>query len=233
MAVFRVEKNLNYTTMSNFHLRDKKISLKAKGLLSFMLSLPEDWDYSLNGLVSVLKEEETAIKTALDELKENGYLRVDKLLPNQTESKKIEYVYNIFEQPTENQGVEILGVELQGVENQTQINTNKQNTKKENICPSDDEQGKSIKEQQLADDFDKIWKIYPRKEGKNASFNHYKSWLKGKKYAGRMIKLDNRQMWLATKKYADLIKENKTEKKYIKMGSTFFNEAIMEYVEEN
>lgn len=99
-----------------------------------------------------------------------------------------------------------------------------------NICPSNDEQEESLKE--LADNFDKIWKIYPRKDGKNTAFNHYKAWLKGKKYAGRTIKLTNRQMWLATKKYADLMKEKNTEKQYVKMGSTFFNEAIMEYVED-
>ena len=56
MAVFKIEKNKNYTVMSNYHLRDKRMSLKAKGLLSFMLSLPEDWDYSINGLVKVSKE---------------------------------------------------------------------------------------------------------------------------------------------------------------------------------
>lgn len=97
------------------------------------------------------------------------------------------------------------------------------NTSNNNICSSDDE---------LASNFDKIWQIYPRKDGKNTAFNHYKAWLKGKKYAGRTIKLTNKQMWLATKKYADLTVENQTERQYIKMGSTFFNEAIMEYVEE-
>ena len=56
MSVFRVEKNNNYTVMANYHLRDKELSFKAKGLLSYMLSLPEDWDYSLNGLASVSKE---------------------------------------------------------------------------------------------------------------------------------------------------------------------------------
>ena len=101
-----------------------------------------------------------------------------------------------------------------------------------NICPSEDEQDISLKESQMADDFDKIWKIYPRKENKGTAFTHYKAWLKGKKYAGRTIKLNNRQMWMATKRYADLMEKNKTEKKYIKMGSTFFNESIMEYVEE-
>ena len=77
--VFKIEKNQNYTVMSNHHLRDKNLSLKAKGLLSFMLSLPEDWDYSISGLVSICKEEETAIKTALKELKNQKYLRINKL----------------------------------------------------------------------------------------------------------------------------------------------------------
>lgn len=104
------------------------------------------------------------------------------------------------------------------------------NINNKSICSSDDKQENSLKE--LANNFDKIWKEYPRKDGKNTAFNHYKSWLKGKQYAGRIIKLTNRQMWLATKKYANLIEQNKTEKQYIKMGSTFFNEAIMEYVED-
>lgn len=50
MPTFRIEKNKNYTVMSNYHLRDKRLTLKAKGLLSFMLSLPEDWDYSISGI---------------------------------------------------------------------------------------------------------------------------------------------------------------------------------------
>jgi len=224
MAVFRIEKNKNFTVMSNYHLRDTKLSLKAKGLLSLMLSLPDNWDYSLNGLNAICVENETAIKSGLDELKERGYLRVDKILPNATESKRIEYIYNIFEQPIENQGVENLGVENLALENHTQLNTNILNTKNNNICSSDNEQ-------ELADNFDLIWAVYPRKERKNTAFNHYKAWLKGKKYAGRTVRLTNRQMWSATKKYADLMEQNKTEKQYIKMGSTFFNEAIMEYIE--
>ena len=62
MATFRVNKNKDYTIMSNHHLRDKNLSLKAKGLLSFMLSLPENWDYSINGLVAVSKEGKKAYK---------------------------------------------------------------------------------------------------------------------------------------------------------------------------
>ena len=89
MAVFKVEKRKNYTIMSNHHLQNKNLSLKAKGLLSYMLSLPEDWDYSLAGLEANCKESKTALTTALNELKANGYVKIEKMYPNQTKSKKI------------------------------------------------------------------------------------------------------------------------------------------------
>ena len=66
MSVIRVEKTKDYTVMSNYHLREKKMSLKAKGLLSLMLALPPNWDYSIRGLVSICKEKELAIKNTLD-----------------------------------------------------------------------------------------------------------------------------------------------------------------------
>ncbi len=74
MSVFRIEKNKNYTVMSNYHLRDKNLSLKAKGLLSQMLSLPEDWDYTLRGLAAINKESVDAIRTAVLELERAGYI---------------------------------------------------------------------------------------------------------------------------------------------------------------
>lgn len=96
-SVCRVNKNKNYTVMSNYHLKSKNLSLKAIGLLSKVLSLPDDWDYSISGLSSICKEKQTAIKAALDELKEWGYLVVTKMMPNETESGRIEYVYDFFE----------------------------------------------------------------------------------------------------------------------------------------
>lgn len=132
--VFKIEKTNNYTVMSNYHLRDKKLSLKAKGLLSFMLSLPDDWDYSLNGLVSVSKESKKAIRSILNELKENGYLVME-----QTRAKKGQYKYNyiIYEVPQEIEKPKDYpdtqkGDTVEGdSEKDTQINTNKQNTKKQ------------------------------------------------------------------------------------------------------
>lgn len=96
-SVCRVNKNANYTVMSNYHLRSTNLSLKAIGLLSKVLSLPENWDYSISGLTAICKEKETSIKAALDELKHWGYLTVTKLMPNETKSGRIEYVYDFYE----------------------------------------------------------------------------------------------------------------------------------------
>lgn len=85
MATIRVHKTKNYTVMSNTHLRDKNLSLKAKGLLSVMLSLPDNWDYSIAGLVAICKENETAVKSALSELKDNNYVMLR--LPKKTQQK--------------------------------------------------------------------------------------------------------------------------------------------------
>ena len=74
MAVFRVERNTGYTVMSNHHLRNKELSLKAKGLLSQMLSLPEDWDYTLAGLSYINRESIDAIRTAVWGLEKAGYI---------------------------------------------------------------------------------------------------------------------------------------------------------------
>lgn len=131
MSVIRVNKTKDYTVMSNHHLKNRNLSLKAKGLLSQMLALPEGWDYSINGLVAINKESEASIKSALNELKAEGYLQITKLKPNQTESGRIEYLYDIYEEPKqegEKQEVENQPLEIQPLENPGQLNTNILNT---------------------------------------------------------------------------------------------------------
>lgn len=105
MPVMRVIKNKNYTTMSNVHLRDKNLSLKAKGLLSIVLTLPDDWGYSVNGLVSLCKENTTAVNSAIKELKDTGYLVVDRLNSNESGTKKFKYIYTFFENPKDSEGL--------------------------------------------------------------------------------------------------------------------------------
>ena len=97
MAVFRVERTSDYTVMSNYHLRDKRLSLKAKGLLSQMLSLPEDWDYTLAGLCYINRESKDAIRTAIHELERARYIR--RRQTTDSGGKFAGNVYTIYERP--------------------------------------------------------------------------------------------------------------------------------------
>lgn len=97
MAVFRVEKNKGYTVMSNHHLRNRELTLKAKGLLSQMLSLPEDWDYTLQGLSFINREKIDAIRTAVWELEKAGYITRRQGRDDKGQMTAIEYT--IYEQP--------------------------------------------------------------------------------------------------------------------------------------
>ena len=97
MSVFRVEKNKGYTVMSNHHLRNHALSLKAKGLLSQMLSLPEDWDYTLQGLAQINKESIDAIREAVRELERAGYIKRNRERDERGCLRGT--VYTIYEQP--------------------------------------------------------------------------------------------------------------------------------------
>ena len=99
MAVFRVERTRDYTVMSNHHLRDKSLSLKAKGLLSLMLSLPEDWDYTLSGLARICQEGKDAIRGAIRELERAGYVQRRQTTDEAGKFSVNEYI--IREQPTD------------------------------------------------------------------------------------------------------------------------------------
>ena len=99
MAVFRVERTGDYTVMSNFHLKDKRLSLKAKGLLSQMLSLPDDWDYTLSGLSYINRESKDAIRSAVNELETAGYIR--RRQTTDASGKFAANEYTIFERPIE------------------------------------------------------------------------------------------------------------------------------------
>ena len=97
MSTFRVNKNVNYTVMSNHHLRNKELSLKVKGLLSQMLSLPEDWDYTLAGLSLINREKIDAIREAVRELENAGYIQRSRERDEKGRLRGTTYV--IYEQP--------------------------------------------------------------------------------------------------------------------------------------
>ena len=149
MSVFRVEKNKGYTVMSNHHLRNHTLSLKAKGLLSQMLSLPEDWDYTLKGLAQINRESIDAIREAVRELEQAGYI---------TRSRERDArgclrgtIYTIYEQPQTQpepekpaQAVSALVqptlekpmLDSPALENPTQLNTKRKNKERQNTDPS-------------------------------------------------------------------------------------------------
>lgn len=94
--IFRTNKITNYTKIDNRYLEDKSISLKAKGLLTLMLSLPNDWKFNINGLCLLCKESKNAVNSAIKELKDNKYLEVEKTYD---ESGRFIYEYIIYEYP--------------------------------------------------------------------------------------------------------------------------------------
>ena len=132
MKRIRVEKNKNYTTISNVFLRDERLSLKAKGFLAMIMSLKDDWDFTIEGFVKITKEGESAIYTAIKELKDFGYCREEKI---RDEKKRIVgNEYTFYEEPKtqsvdnqldcENQDLGFLNQANQGQISTTNNNTN-------------------------------------------------------------------------------------------------------------
>lgn len=156
-------KNTNYTTISNVFLRDINLSLKAKGLLTIILSLPETWDFSIKGICAALKEGTTAIYSAIDELKEHGYCTV---VTNRNEKGIIiGNDYTFYEEPYKDNP----HVENPNMDNQTQINTNTIN--------EGDNKIKKEKEKELKEKFDAFVLAYKKAGGrvrnKDTEFNDF------------------------------------------------------------
>lgn len=137
MSVIRVNKTKNYTVLSNHHFKQKEMSLKAKGLLSLMLSLPDDWNYSVSGLVKLSKDGKDSVMSALAELEKFGYLIRTRVKNNKGQFSGVEY--HIYEQPQLDNPIEenpILGkeeAEKPPTGNPRQLNTELLNTKENKI----------------------------------------------------------------------------------------------------
>lgn len=140
MSVFRISKTKNFTVMSNYHFKEKGMSLKAKGLLSLMLSLPDDWDYSISGLVRLSKDGKDSVMTALSELEKFGYLKRTQMTNEKGQFSGIEY--NIFEEPQQDTAVP----ENQISENQISEKSNSENPRQLNTNSINHLENKDIKE---------------------------------------------------------------------------------------
>lgn len=217
LKIVRVKKNKNYTTISNYHLEDKNLSLKTKGLMTFMLHLPEEWDMNVSSLSSVLKDGETSIASALKELEEYGYLVRNRERDSKGKLSKNEYI--LHEIPH----MDIPEQENPNQDNQGYINTitynrlfnkNTINKKKKNI---------------IKENFESFWKAYPKKKNKAKTERWFEQNNPDEKLMNLMLsnlekqkklkewKKDNGQFiplpttWLNGKRWEDKFVENEFE----------------------
>ena len=255
MGCIKVEKTKNYTVMSNYHFKDKRLSFKAKGLLSMMLSLPDDWDYSVAGLVKTSSDGRDSVTSGLKELEKYGYLTRE---PIKVKGIIRDWDYIIREYPLEKEDIkkkEIIKENISSekpvtenpllekplLENPQQLNTNILNTNilNTNIYPSnsekkDDKNLKELESTELEKDFEEIWKFYPNKKGKTKAKELYSSWILDgralKINKNKKIKLTKEQIMQAVKNYALEVKNMNRELNFIKTGETFFNKALLDYI---
>ncbi len=181
MAVIRVEKNKNYTVMSNYHLNDRRLSLKAIGLLSRILSLPPDWDYTVEGLAAICLEGKSAVRGAIEELESAGYIERRQLHKDDGTFGGNEYV--VHERPISVSPLcDYPSTDNPSSENRTQLNTNIQNTKELNTIPpivpqqgdsthkvSRSKRGPKAEPDWKPERFAGFWELYPRGEAKQAA----------------------------------------------------------------
>lgn len=185
MAVFRVEKSKDYTVMSNYHLRDNSLSLKAKGLLSQMLSLPDNWDYTLAGLAQINRESKDAIRAAVNELEQVGYIERRQTTDDNGKFSTNEYIIRecpapsspLLDFPTTGNP----STEKPSSENPTQLNIDIQNT---DISKKKNKKEKSGKKKVASSetDFDPlalfakwIMEVFNEKENRKAMRELYKA----------------------------------------------------------
>ena len=206
MAVFRVHKNKNYITMGKHHLKEKDMSLKAIGLLSLMLSLPEDWDYSVAGLTAIRSESKNTINGVLQELEKFGYLVRTQM--RNTKGIITGYNYDIYEEPqTKNPGLENPYLENPDMENWDQLNNNKRTFQK----PTQEELKTYIKENGLIVNAQEFMDYY-ESNGWKVGRNNMKDWKATARRWSSKQKPDHRPDWIDKQiKREDLTQEEEKE----------------------
>ena len=224
MAIIRTKRTKNFTVLNNDLIRDSRLSFKARGLLQYMLSMPDDWKFYVSELAKhSSKEGEGAIRSAITELEEAGYMR---RIRKRGKGGKFEAVdWEVLDEPAFSPHVKKPHVDKPQVEephvandqllNTNELSTNKLNTDSIKDNRSTDKSIDRVSVKQLEEDFNKLWKLYPRKEGKKKAYEAYK----------RAIKkgVTNKEIQAGIVNYLKQIKAQGTENKYIKQGSTWFN----------
>lgn len=206
----------NFTILSNEFLRDENLSLKAKGLLAYILSLPDDWKIYFEEVEKHHNDGVRAVRSAWKELEANGYARTEKL---RNGNRIKEWSKEVADYKFLDCGfahVENVHVHSEDVQKSMLINTNKPITDKQNTNPNKDNiSDKSDKETDLENRFSSLWKLYPNKKGKPKAFTAYKKAVKSG--------VTDKEIQTGIENYLAEISAKGTLKDYIKHGSTWFN----------
>lgn len=206
MAVLRKEKKGDFTVIDNAIFRNQGLSLKAKGMLCLLLSLPDYWEFSVAGLVKLSTDGKSAVTSALNELEDAGYFRREQARNNGNFGGA---VYVISEVPfSEKPMTENPISENPMTGNLPQLNTNKSNT------------NKSITKDIYTTEFENLWSLYPRKQGKDKAYKYYEK--------ARKSGTTYEEVECGIYAYIRYIQAEQTEQQYIKMGSTFFSQKAWE-----
>ena len=235
MAIFRVEKNANYTTMANFHLRDVRLSLKAIGLLSKILSLPEDWDYTVAGLAAICKEGKDAIRSALEELEAAGYIERRQTHAEDGSFSSNEYIVHEapadIEHPPLSENPSTVypstGNPLTG--NPTELSKDILSTDLiPPIVPQGDAPAQKKRGDWKPDRFDAFWRYYPARQGKKSGKDKAKkAWNKLKPDDDTIAAMGRALAW--QKQSDDWLRE---DGRYIPLASTWLNGHLWEDEQE-
>ena len=217
----RVEKNRNYTTIHNEFLKRKDISWKAKGIMTYLLSLPDDWVVNLDEIKRNATDGESSFRSGWKELVNSGYVSRQPVRDEKT--KKIDYWETVIKESVseskshnvENHNVGIHQLGNHKVDNRELLSTKELSTNKP-ITNIQKEHQPSKDGQSTSERFEVLWKEYPRKEGKKKAFASYKRALKNG--------VTDEEIMEGLEKYNQYIKKEKTDRKYIAHGSTWFNE---------
>ncbi|WP_459695641.1 helix-turn-helix domain-containing protein [Lactococcus petauri] len=208
----------NFTILSNEFLRDENLSLKAKGLLAYILSLPDDWKIYFEEVANHHKDSAKAARIAWKELEEQGYAKTTRVVdPENKQVKQWKKEVSDFKNPDyQKPHVANPDVENPQCGKGQLLNTNEPITDKQNTNPNKDNiSDKSDKETDLENRFSLLWKIYPNKKGKPKAFTAYKKAVKSG--------VTDKEIQTGIENYLAEISAKGTLKDYIKHGSTWFN----------
>lgn len=211
MAILRKENRNSYTVIDNSVFRDAELSNKALGMLCRMLSLPDGWEFSVRGLAALSNDCADGVMNQLNELEQHGYLR-RRQLRDKGKFRGFEYIVSEVKMSGD------LDDELPHTEKPYTVNSNTEKPYTEKPSQSNNKQSitKSSIKKEIYTEFDNLWILYPRKQGKDKAFGYYEK--------ARKNGTTYEEVEAGIKAYIQYINDNGVEPQYIKQGSTFFSQ---------